>query len=199
MNLFRRHRNKQAHESLNGPSGAKAWVPITWKLPSVLQPPPPEWTITDEPSRADGIYSDASEEEYQLAERFCETFPPDKPVLLPSIDVDRINREGCKAWSLELPNPKFVGPFRFKGRITDSVSGKEGGPKVVKVETERGCGDVCLMSNYPIIGGLYSTQRKRGVYFEVTVVRMDGVIAVGMFKAMITRHCHNLKIGRAHV
>jgi hypothetical protein len=138
---------------------------------------PPEWAPAEEESRPLGVLSDAPEEEYEAAEQFCLIHPPNRPALLASYDVEKIQREGCKAWSVSYPG---VAGQRFKGSIRDITSGKEGGPKVVEIESYPGCGDVCLMSNFPIMAGLYETQGKEGVYFEVTVVQMEGVVAIGV-------------------
>lgn len=135
---------------------------------------PPEWAPAEEQSRAQGLLNDAPEEEFEMAELFCRNYPPYRPALLPSYDVEKIKREGCKAWGMSYPNQN-----RFIGAIRDLSSVKEGGPKVVEITTEPGCGDVSLMSNFPIMGGLYETQGKEGVYFEVTVKEMGGVVAIG--------------------
>ncbi|KAJ7174051.1 hypothetical protein C8R43DRAFT_976989 [Mycena crocata] len=46
----------------------------------------------------------------------------------------------------------------------------------------RNRGDTCFTSNLPIIAGQYGVNRKRGVYFEVTIRQMrgEGTIALGM-------------------
>ena len=102
--------------------------------------------------------------------------------------MDRIRDIGCKAWTLVPPKLS-----RFKGRVTEIRTGKSGGssssyaraggeksgPKVIEIATEKGCGDTCVFSNYPIMAGLYDIQGKEGVYYEVTILQMDGVIAIG--------------------
>ncbi|OCB89094.1 hypothetical protein A7U60_g3778 [Sanghuangporus baumii] len=148
--------------------------------------PPPEWAPASEPSSTYGMKNEAPEDEYEAAEEFCEQNPPDSPRFLPSADVDRIREIGCKGWTLVPPKLS-----RFKGHITEIrtvrgkessssyTSGEKSGPKVIEIVTEKGCGDSCVLSNYPIMAGLYDIQGKEGVYYEVTILQMDGVIAIG--------------------
>ena len=51
---------------------------------------------------------------------------------------------------------------------------------VIKVETTKACRDRCLVNTLPFICGLYHRLpvRGRGVYFELTTQRMNGVIAL---------------------
>lgn len=136
---------------------------------------PPAWTPAAEPSRAFGLKNEAPEDEYEAAEAFCLANPVYAPRFLPSSDVERIREEGCKAWTLLPPTLS-----RFRGSVRDVPAGRDAkGPKVVEVLTERGCGDTCLMSNYPLMAGLYDVQGKEGVYYEVTVLQMEGVVAIG--------------------
>lgn len=134
---------------------------------------PPEWAPAPEESHQFGKFEDASDYEYSSAEDFCRMNPPIPPTLLPSHIIDRIQNFGGKAWSLEYPITN-----RFSGTITNANDNK-GGPAVVKVQTTVKCGDVCMMSDLPILAGLYSTHGKTGVYYEVLINRMDGIIAVG--------------------
>ena len=92
-------------------------------------------------------------------------------MLLPSDAVDKINEIGCRAWGIEVPTtPRFVGYVQ-----NDS----KGGPGVITVQTRPGCKDTCLLSDLPIIAGLYDIQGKTGVYYEIYINRMDGFIALG--------------------
>ncbi|EJC98914.1 uncharacterized protein FOMMEDRAFT_52589, partial [Fomitiporia mediterranea MF3/22] len=135
---------------------------------------PPEWAPADEPSRDFGLFYDAPKHEYEAAEDFCDTHPPNPPRFLPSADVDRIREEGCKAWTLVPPSLS-----RFKGSIREVRSNRKGQPKVIELHTEAGCGDSCVMSNYPIMAGLYDIQGKEGIYYEVTILQMEGLVAIG--------------------
>jgi hypothetical protein len=93
--------------------------------------------------------------------------------------VDRINALGCKAWGLE--SPSFDYPYsrhRFSGFI-QNLNDKKGGLGLIDVETYAQCEDVCLLSDLPIMAGLYDIQGKTGVYFEVSIEKMNGVIAIG--------------------
>ncbi|KAH9851769.1 hypothetical protein C2E23DRAFT_223965 [Lenzites betulinus] len=56
---------------------------------------------------------------------------------------------------------------------------RRGGADVVRVVTEAAYQDMCMMSDLPILAGLYDNDGKLGVYYEVKVLRMDGIIAVG--------------------
>lgn len=67
---------------------------------------------------------------------------------------------------------------RFAGTIINPTDSK-GSSGVVKVTTTPMCGDVCLMSDLPILAGLYGIKGKTGVYYEVLINRMDGLIAIG--------------------
>ncbi|KAH8109266.1 hypothetical protein DFH11DRAFT_951695 [Phellopilus nigrolimitatus] len=142
--------------------------------PQTSSDEPPAWTPAVERSRTFGLLNEAPEDEFEKAEAFCAEHPLDAPRLLASSDVDRIRAEGCKAWGLVAPSLS-----RFRGTIRDVQSDAKGAPKVVEVATEPGCGDACIFSNYPIMAGLYDVQGKEGIYYEVTVLKMDGVIAIG--------------------
>jgi hypothetical protein len=95
--------------------------------------------------------------------------------MIPSDAVDRINAIGCKAWGIEVPtSPRFVGSVQ---NLNDS----KGGSGVVRIQTGAACKDVCLLSDLPILAGLYDTQGKTGVYYEIYIHRMEGIIAIGWF------------------
>lgn len=116
-----------------------------------------------------GKYNEAPEDEYQAAEDFCEQHPLWAPRLLPSHIVDDITKRGCNAWGLLTPPaPRFVGEIQQ-------------GPAVLSVRTSEKCKDSCILSNVPIIGGLYDIQGKHGVYFEVCIRKMNGFIAIGQY------------------
>jgi len=109
------------------------------------------------------------------------------PRLLPSDAVDRINTEGCKAWGIQLPTtPRFAGYVQ---------SGNKGGPAVIKVQTMPQCKDVCLLSDLPMMAGLYDVQGKFGVYYEILIHRMDGIIAIGMPVHLCTIHRLTFVVG----
>lgn len=118
-----------------------------------------------------GKWNEAPEEEYAAAENFCREYPVHAPRLLPSNAVDKITAIGCKAWGIEVPiSPRFV------GTVHNDV---KAGPAVVTVVTRPECKDICLLSDLPIIAGLYDIQGKVGVYYEIYVRRMNGIIALG--------------------
>lgn len=138
---------------------------------------PPEWTAAPEAPHQWGRFSEASEEDYQKAEAFCERNPRETPHMLTQGVIEQINAKGCAAWGLEWPDTK-----RFRGTIRspDEMKGK-GDEGVIRVATEKECKDSCLLSNLPIAAGLYDIQGKRGVYYEVTIHQMEepGIIAIG--------------------
>ncbi|XP_006455777.1 hypothetical protein AGABI2DRAFT_76541 [Agaricus bisporus var. bisporus H97] len=134
---------------------------------------PPAWAAAPEQINARGKYADAPEDEYQAAESFCQTYPPYPAQLVPSHIIDNIKSIGEKAWGLSYPTLN-----RFSGTIINPTDSK-GSSGVVKVTTTPMCGDVCLMSDLPILAGLYGIKGKTGVYYEVLINRMDGLIAIG--------------------
>ncbi|EPQ54637.1 hypothetical protein GLOTRDRAFT_116475 [Gloeophyllum trabeum ATCC 11539] len=131
---------------------------------------PPEWTPAPEIVHAHGLYNEAPEEEYEAAEAFCITHPVEAPRLLPSDVIERIDAQGCSAWGIQWPASQ-----RFVGRI-DNDSKTSG---TVKISTDATCKGTCLLSDLPIAAGLYEIQGKAGVYFEVAIHQMDGIIALG--------------------
>ncbi|THH31190.1 hypothetical protein EUX98_g3015 [Antrodiella citrinella] len=133
--------------------------------------PPPGWVPAPERSHTLGLYNEASDIDFAWAKDYCDRWPVDPPRLLPSDIVERINAEGCGAWSL------WTNSDRFRGRI--DIGGEKGGASVVKVTTDAPCKESYLESNLPILAGLYDVQGKSGVYFEVMIHRMDGIIALG--------------------
>ncbi|KAF4577299.1 hypothetical protein EYR40_009342 [Pleurotus pulmonarius] len=135
--------------------------------------PPPQWAPAPEKSHKDGKLADATDDEYKTAENFCLQFPLQPPRPLPSAAVDRIKEVGAKAWEIEYPQTP-----RFLGNITNPSETK-GGPSVCKVETNAKCLDVCLMSNLPLMAGMYDGRGKKGFYYEILIKRMDGLIAIG--------------------
>jgi len=104
-----------------------------------------------------------------------------------------MQRLGCRAWGLELPPLDYGSEPRFFGSIhnvypqDDDLVGSLGatsekplgGRGVVQVRTTEACKDVSLLSDLPILAGLYDTRGKEGVYFEVQIINMRGFIAVG--------------------
>lgn len=138
---------------------------------------PPAWAPATEESRTWGLVNEATEEDFEAAKRFCARHPTESPKYLASHEVERIYiTEGYKVWGLVAPNIP-----RFKGSIKDLCSNTGRGPKVIEVATSSDCGDSCILSNFPILGGLYDIGGKNGVYFEVTILQMNGTIAIGTF------------------
>ncbi|KAI0826949.1 hypothetical protein BC628DRAFT_1372757 [Trametes gibbosa] len=154
----------------------KQYAPPVGPPPGVDLAPPPEWQPAPERRHTLGLYAEATEDEWESAQRFCAEYPPEPPRLFPSDVVEHIDAAGCRAWQIEQSRTP-----RFKGRIYNAGGNLKGsgGMDVVRVVTEVPCEDVCLMSDLPILAGLYDVHGKLGVYYEVKVLRMDGLIAVG--------------------
>jgi Ran-binding protein 9/10 len=133
---------------------------------------PPAWTPAVQQSHIFGLYNEATDDDFESAERFCSQHPLEAPRLLSSDLVERIEAEGCRMWNIDVPRtPRFV------GRVV--VGGEKGKQAVSKVETGKKCRDSCLFSNLPLIAGLYEVQGKTGIYYEVMVKKMDGIVAIG--------------------
>ena len=105
---------------------------------------------------------------------------------MPSDAVDKINAIGCRAWGIEVPTAS-----RFVGYVQND---SKGGPGVITVQTRAGCKDTCLLSDLPIIAGLYDIQGKMGVYYEIYINRMDGFIALGERFHLRTESGYNIHI-----
>ena len=133
--------------------------------------PPPQWTPADEEPHEHGKYTEATFDEYEEAERFCALYPVERPKLLPSDTTVRLSQEGCRLWGMRSPDSS-----RFKGRVEHGAEVLAG---VTKVVTNNGCKDVCIFSNLPIMAGLYDVKGKQGVYYEVIIRKMGGIIAIG--------------------
>jgi hypothetical protein len=140
---------------------------------------PPEWQPAQEQPHQFGLYHEASDEDYVNAEAFCQQYPEMPPRLLPSMALDTIAQTGCRAWGLSTPQLD-----RFRGTISNPATREEKSTiaPVVYVETQEGCKDVCLLSDLPILPGLYESKGKEGVYYEITVRKMEGIIAIGILR-----------------
>ena len=79
-----------------------------------------------------------------------------------SRDIERINEVGCAAWELVVP--------RFERFVDVEYEEERKGERVIRIETREGCEDVSLLSNLPLVAGMYNIGRgKEGVYYEVEV------------------------------
>ncbi|KAI4527304.1 hypothetical protein K525DRAFT_285251 [Schizophyllum commune Loenen D] len=135
--------------------------------------PPPAWAPAPEISHADGLYNDAPDEEYQSAEAFCEDHLPDAPRLIPVAALEAMQTLGCRAWGIEQPRtPRFVGHIL---RPDES----KGGISVIRIQTQKACRSTCLLSDLPIVAGMYNAPGKEGAYFEIKVYQMDGIVTIG--------------------
>ena len=134
---------------------------------------PPTWTAAPEHSHALGLLSDAPEDEFEAGIQFCDRNPLEQPRFISSVDVERISERGVGAWGLVRPTLR-----RFDGTV--SGDNKKGLAGAWRVKTSKKCGDTSILSDLPIIGGMYDVPRgKQGVYYEVLVHKMEGTIAVG--------------------
>jgi len=140
--------------------------------------PPPPWTPAPERSHKFGLLHEASDEDCERAERFCRSHPPNPPRILPSNSIDRIRLLRCAAWGLERPNTtRFIGRIERDDQNFQNKPSSGGG--VWKVCTQKRCQDTCVMSDLPIMAGHYDIHGGRGVYYEVRVIMMEGVVAIG--------------------
>jgi Ran-binding protein 9/10 len=148
------------------------------RRPAEERHPPPAWKPASERSHTLGLFHEASDDDYERAKAFCTAHRPTPPKLLPSNVIDRIRLQGCAAWGLERPsNARFIGHIE---RGYQAKSYRSGGG-IWKVRTEKRCRDTCIMSDLPLMAGLYDIHGRRGVYYEVRVNRMEGVVAIGTF------------------
>lgn len=157
---------------------------MSWLRHHTHRPPsPPPWTAAPEQSYSYGRFNEASEEDCERANSFCSRHAVEPSRLLPSSDIDRIAGEGTNAWGLEfhITDPSFTQRQTFQGTILNQSKLAGGAGIVTKVEATKGCKDCCLISNLPLISGLYyrPPARDRGVYFEVTIQKTVGFIAIG--------------------
>ncbi|RDB14770.1 Protein ssh4 [Hypsizygus marmoreus] len=133
---------------------------------------PPKWAPAPEKPHQYGLRNEAPAAEYEAAEKFCQQYPPQAPRLVCSDVVDRINAIGCKAWGIE----PSTSP-RFAGCVQNASDRKD--VSTCRVQTTAECKDICLLSDLPITAGLYDIQGKTGVYYELYIRKMEGLIAIG--------------------
>ncbi|KAG6868762.1 hypothetical protein C0993_011031 [Termitomyces sp. T159_Od127] len=136
---------------------------------------PPQWAPAPETSHKLGLVNEAPEQEFEAAEVFCATYPIEPPHLLPTYVIERINAVGCKVWGLETPRlSRFIGSIRNPEDAKNEAA-------VARVETSPNCGDTCILSNYPLVAGLYEFKGKQGAYYEVSIIELieEGFVAVG--------------------
>ena len=143
--------------------------------------PPPAWNPAPERSHTLGLFDEASDDDWERAFEFCSTHPPIPPKLLASDVIDRVRVHGCAAWNLERPteDTHFVGHIGWGDQKIKTGSGASRGGSTWKVRTEERCRDSCVTSDLPLMAGLYDIHGRRGVYYEVRVNRMEGVVAIG--------------------
>jgi Ran-binding protein 9/10 len=172
MGLFSSHQRLERQQ----PSGP--WP--RERRPHAQDTAPPAWKPAPETSYTLGLFNEASDDDWKSAEKFCRTHPPDPPRILASDVIDRIRLHGCAAWALEQPaTPRFVGRIDRSGQNKPRT-----GVSSWKVCTEKRCKDTCLLSNLPLMAGLYDIRGTLGIYYEVRVNSMEGVVAIG------TSLCH---------
>lgn len=186
-------RNSERQESRERDHPCCYTASMSWLRHHTHRPPsPPPWTAAPEQSYAYGRFNEASEEDCERANSFCSRHAVEPSRLLPSSDIDRIAGEGTNAWGLEfhITDPSFTQRQTFQGTIHNQSKLAGGTGIVTKVETTKGCKDCCLISNLPLIGGLYyrPPARDKGVYFELTIQKAIGFIAIGDNTA-IGGHC----------
>ena len=111
-------------------------------------------------------------EDHKGAEDFCTRGRIERPELLPSDMVPRPPQDGCQPWRMVLPTC-----HNFKGRVKSGTGG--GSPGMTKVFTDRKCQYTCIFSNLPIMASLYNAKEQKGVYYEVVIRKMRGIIVIG--------------------
>ena len=68
-----------------------------------------------------------------------------------------------------------------KHKGADGQVSRYGEGNVIDVESFKGCGDVCMWSNIPIMAGSHNIPAgQKSVYFVVLIHRIEGVIAAGV-------------------
>ena len=156
------------------PAGPPPGIPSEGALP-------PAWAPAEEESRRDGLFGDASTDDYEAGKRWCSDNPVESARFFASVDIERVEEQGCRVWELVKPEGRWS---RFRGVIEDDVNYRAGskGERVIRVRTTEKCGDTNMLSNLPLVAGMYGVSRgKEGVYYEVRIDDMQGCIAVGMF------------------
>ncbi|KAH9975623.1 hypothetical protein BJV74DRAFT_862561 [Russula compacta] len=150
-------------------------LPISLRRLEERRHPPPAWKPAPERSHRLGLIHEATKNDWQRADAFCRTRLPTAPRLLASNVIDRIRQLGGAAWGLQYP-----GTARFIGRMERSDQNESGsGDGTWKVSTRKCCRDTRVMSDLPIMAGLYDIHDRRGVYYEVRINKMEGVVAIG--------------------
>ncbi|KAK7022357.1 endosome protein [Favolaschia claudopus] len=163
-------------------------------------PPPtsnslPGYSLTSGESHDNSDQTNATLDDYEIADHFCRQYPdpfpakvfPDdfKPFTVdkwglvqrkePSEDMI-LTEIGDLSISVDKDSPNFLS----MGPSHRLVLVKRRHDKRAAHFKNRG--DACLTSNLPLIAGHYISSTKRGVYFEITVRRLEGdaTIALGM-------------------
>ncbi|KAK0188495.1 hypothetical protein F5146DRAFT_1140011 [Armillaria mellea] len=123
---------------------------------------PPQWSAAPEVPHEYGLCNEAPGQEYDDAEEFCDKYPVQPPRIMPSYPRRQDQQQ------------------RFSGTIYNIDAKPDSkAPSVVRVCTKKKCQDYCLLSDLPVMAGLYETPGKVGFYYEILIHRMDGFIAVG--------------------
>lgn len=146
---------------------------------------PPPWTAGVEAVHEWGLLSDAPDCEYKAGEEFCNDVENavDTPHPLRSYQIDDIREKRGAAWCMEPPQiPLWSGISAFPALKQPRWSGTVD-PTSAHIVTSSYCKSVCLLSNLPLIGHYYnvSSESKGGVYYEVKIMQMAGVISIGKF------------------
>ncbi len=141
---------------------------------------PPTYEALQQPSHTFGLYNEANDDDFEWAKEWMESvgeIPADPQRFHPNVERD-IASYGCKLYRLVQPPREGALEDRFQGHVVLPPQCAYGTSEVV---TKRGCKDVCLLSNFPLHFGMYDRSELRGVYYEITVEKMKGVIALGEY------------------
>jgi len=129
------------------------------------------------------LLNDAPEDDCAAGEQFCSENAVYPPRMLPSHQIDEIEEKRANVWRIKEPQkPRWSGlnsfPTLNQPRWSGNISPKSSGSAVA---TSCHCQSVCLLSNLPLIGYYYdrSGRSEGGVYYEMKVIKMAGVISIG--------------------
>ncbi|KZT09168.1 uncharacterized protein LAESUDRAFT_647340 [Laetiporus sulphureus 93-53] len=122
------------------------------------------------------------------ATKFCSEHPVDEPNDYEGAYSGTIHRQGTGAWCLQYRFDYFDGtvdhreddqPGENDEACESGDSDESDAAGVIRVNTTDNCKQCCLMSDLPFIAGKYGIQKSAGVYYEVKIKEMGGIIALG--------------------
>ncbi|KAK7048950.1 endosome protein [Favolaschia claudopus] len=141
-------------------------------------------------------HTNATLDDYEIADHFCRQYPDPFPAKVFPDDfkpftVDKwgiVQRKEpaddiipTEIGDLSIFCRQGLAQFSLDGGQATALCWRNAATTSVP-RTSKIAGDACLTSNLPLIAGHYISSTKRGVYFEITVRRLEGdaTIALGM-------------------